>query len=107
MKFHLDENVDHAIADGLRRRGIDVSTTTDANLVGESDEVQLAFAVSERRVVVTHDRDFLRLDSAGSGHHGIVYCPTTGQSIGDIIRFLALMHECLKDAGMIGRVEYI
>ena len=26
MRFHLDEQMDHAIATGLRRRGIDVTT---------------------------------------------------------------------------------
>ena len=28
IRFHLDENVGNAIADGLRRRGIDVTTTS-------------------------------------------------------------------------------
>lgn len=28
IKFHLDENVNNAIAQGLSRRGIDVTTTT-------------------------------------------------------------------------------
>lgn len=27
IKFHLDENVENAIAEGLRRRNIDVTTT--------------------------------------------------------------------------------
>jgi hypothetical protein len=29
IKFHLDENVTNAIASGLRKRGIDVTTTPD------------------------------------------------------------------------------
>jgi len=29
IRFHLDEHVAHAVADGLRRLGIDVTTTTD------------------------------------------------------------------------------
>lgn len=33
IRFHLDEHVDPAIADGLRRHGIDVTTTLDAGLV--------------------------------------------------------------------------
>lgn len=28
IRFHLDENVSNAIAEGLRRRGIDVTTTS-------------------------------------------------------------------------------
>jgi hypothetical protein len=50
MRFHLDEHVDHAVAFGLRLRGIDVTTTTDANLVGASDQIHLAFAATERRL---------------------------------------------------------
>jgi hypothetical protein len=34
IRFHLDEHVDHAVADGLRRRGIAVTTTADADLLG-------------------------------------------------------------------------
>ena len=46
IRLHLDENVDHAVAHGLRLRGIDVTTTTDANLVGAADEEQLSFALA-------------------------------------------------------------
>ena len=38
LRFHLDEQVPHAIAHGLRRRQIDVTTTTDANLLGAGNE---------------------------------------------------------------------
>lgn len=71
--LHLDENVDHAVAHGLRLRGIDVTTTTDANLIGASDAEQLAFALREGRVIFTQDQDFLRHHQAGSEHGGIVY----------------------------------
>ena len=50
IKFHLDENVSNAIAQGLRRRGIDVTTTPEVDLIGASDEEQLQFAVSQDRV---------------------------------------------------------
>jgi hypothetical protein len=33
IRFHLDENVNGAIADGLRRRGIDVTNTPEAELI--------------------------------------------------------------------------
>jgi predicted nuclease of predicted toxin-antitoxin system len=59
--FHLDENVDPAIALALRRAGIDVTTSQEANLLSESDRVQLDFARSESRILVTHDDDFLIL----------------------------------------------
>ena len=46
IKFHLDENVSNAIANGLRMRGIDVTTSPEAGLIGASDEQQLAFALA-------------------------------------------------------------
>lgn len=33
IRFHLDENVSNVIADGLRRRGVDVSTTPEQGLI--------------------------------------------------------------------------
>ncbi|HEY9704584.1 MAG TPA: DUF5615 family PIN-like protein, partial [Allocoleopsis sp.] len=53
IKFHLDEHISQAIANGLRRRGIDVTTTPEQNLIGRSDEKQLDFAVSQKRVIFT------------------------------------------------------
>ena len=45
IKFHLDENVSNAIALGLHRRGIDVTTTAEVKLIGASDQEQIAFAL--------------------------------------------------------------
>jgi len=36
IKFHLDENITLAIANGLRRRGIDVTTTPEKGMIGQS-----------------------------------------------------------------------
>jgi hypothetical protein len=44
IKFHLDENVSNAIALGLKRRGIDVTTMNEVGLIGVSDEEQIEFA---------------------------------------------------------------
>ncbi|MBW4675980.1 MAG: DUF5615 family PIN-like protein [Desmonostoc geniculatum HA4340-LM1] len=57
IRFHLDENVSNAIAEGLRRRGIDVTTTLEAGLIGASDREQLHFALSQNRVIFTHDSE--------------------------------------------------
>src|SRR5271166_3170551 len=61
IRFHLDENCHHGVAEGLRRYGIDVTTTPEANLRGASDDEQLRFAVSQGRAFFTQDKDFLRL----------------------------------------------
>lgn len=59
IRFHLDEHVDHAIAKGLRARGIDVTTTSDARLLGADDPAHIEFALRENRVVFTNDADSL------------------------------------------------
>jgi predicted nuclease of predicted toxin-antitoxin system len=63
IRFHLDEHIDPDIAEGLRRRSIDVTTTIEAGLEHATDEAQLAFAHTEQRVLVTRDRDFLVLNA--------------------------------------------
>lgn len=50
IRFHLDENCHRAIADGLRRRGIDVTTTPEVGLLNAGDDAQIAFAQSQGRV---------------------------------------------------------
>jgi predicted nuclease of predicted toxin-antitoxin system len=47
IRFHLDEHCPTALAEGLRRRGIDVTTTPEAGLMQATDEEQLAFARRE------------------------------------------------------------
>ena len=63
IRFHLDENCPAAIAEGLRRRGIDITTTPDAGLLTASDEEQTAYALAEGRVIFTLDKDFLRMNA--------------------------------------------
>lgn len=53
IKFHLDENVSNAIANGLRKRDIDVTTTSEQGLISVSDQVQLEFSFSQGRVIFT------------------------------------------------------
>ncbi len=107
IKFHLDENVNSAIAQGLRRRGIDVTTTVEAGLISARDEQQLGFAYSQQRVLFTQDRDFLQLHYSGLKHAGIVYCIKGSLSIGEILRGLILIWEVLTPEEIIGNIEYL
>lgn len=63
IRFHLDEQVDRAIGEALIRRGIDVTTTPEAGLLGAVDQEQLAFAISQQRVIFTRDDDFFSISS--------------------------------------------
>lgn len=107
MRFHLDEHVSPAIAEGLRRLGMDVTTTGDANLLGAADDRHLDFAKREGRVIFTNDSDFISFASANFEHPGVAYCDRDTKSIGEIIRHLCLMHDCMEPDEMRGRVEFI
>lgn len=107
IRFHLDENVSNAIADGLRRRGIDVTTTPEERLIGVSDEEQLAFALARGRVIFTQDADFLRLDRSGVPHAEIAFCRKNRRSIGEIVNGLILIWEVLEPEEMRDRVEFL
>jgi predicted nuclease of predicted toxin-antitoxin system len=107
LRFHLDENIDPSIADGLRKRGVDVTTAADAQLVGSDDRDHLSFSVAENRIIVTHDDDFLKLAARGEPHAGIAYCRSQTRSIGEIVEYLAMMSECLTPDEMNGRVEFL
>jgi predicted nuclease of predicted toxin-antitoxin system len=53
----LDENVDPDVALALRRQGIDVRATREMGLLGQPDEVKLAFACEQGLAIVTHNPD--------------------------------------------------
>lgn len=107
IRFHLDENVNPVVALALRRHGIDVTTTVEANLRSSSDERQLAYALEENRVMVTHDDDFLRISAATANHPGIAYCHKEARTIGQIISALHLIYQVLTPDEIRGRVEYL
>ncbi|MEM9540240.1 MAG: DUF5615 family PIN-like protein [Cyanobacteria bacterium P01_E01_bin.42] len=107
IRFHLDEQVERAIAEGLRRRNIEVTTTPEAQLLGATDPAQLAFAISQKRVIFTHDDDFLAIHQRGLNHYGIAYCHPNSRSIGDIVRGLILIWEVLEPSEMENHVEFI
>lgn len=56
IRFHLDENISASVADGLKRRGIDVTTTVEVGLMAATDNEQLEFALNQVRVLFTRCR---------------------------------------------------
>ena len=77
IELYLDEDVHVVIADLLRGRGFMATTAHEKELLRKSDEEQLAYAVSQRKTLLTHNRkDFEALAheyaSAGKTHYGII-----------------------------------
>jgi len=107
IRFHLDEHVPRAVADGLRRLGIDVTTSTDAGLLGSDDSAHIAYGIAESRVVFTEDDDFLVLAAQGVNHSGVAYSRQNTRSIGYVIRALELIWEVYEPDEMVNRIEFI
>jgi len=107
VQYFLDENIPAGVKEGLRRRGIDVLTALDEGLGGATDRKLLAFAVSNDRVLVTRDADFLRMHQAEVPHAGIVYCRQHTLSIGELLRGLVLIHAVLDRETMRQHVEFL
>lgn len=80
IELYFDEDVSALVADLARARGFAVTTTREAGRLGGSDEEQLAYAVGQRKTLLTHNRaDFESLArdyfAAGRTHFGIIRPP--------------------------------
>ena len=77
IELYLDEDVSELVADLVRARGFTVATTRDEGQIGSTDPGQLAYAVSQLKTLVTHNRvDFEVLAqqyfSSERKHYGII-----------------------------------
>lgn len=100
-RLHLNEHVSPRLAVQLRQYGFDVTSTVERDLIAVDDDVQLAFAVSEHRAIVTMNcSDFVALHqqylAAGQKHWGIVL--STEEPI-EILRrrLLRLLHTLSEE----------
>lgn len=69
MRFLADESCDFAVVRALRAAGHDVQVVAQIAL-GAADEVVIALALRERRVLLTEDKDFGQLVFAATAPTG-------------------------------------
>ncbi|WP_254566462.1 DUF5615 family PIN-like protein [Oscillatoria sp. HE19RPO] len=110
IRLYLDEDVNVLVADLLKVKGFDVITARDAGTLHSSDPEQLAYAVSQQRVLLTHNRvDFEELAQAYFSseqiHYGMIFAvrrppPQIVQ------RLLVILNEVTADE-MENQVRYI
>ncbi|MHB9082109.1 MAG: DUF5615 family PIN-like protein [Pirellulaceae bacterium] len=86
---------------------MDVTTTVDADLLGAADEDHIAYALTEGRVIVTHDDAFLAFATTGIEHSGICYCHQQKHSIGRLLQMLLVVHQGCTQEEMRGHVEFL
>lgn len=111
ISIYTDESVNIAIAEGLKRRGVDAFSARDLGKLGLTDEEQLIFAKDKGAAIFTHDADFLRLAvkwiDEGKSHHGIIYSSQKTHSVGECIRRLKILTAFLTPEDMINHIEFL
>jgi len=110
IRLYLDEDVHVLVADLLQARRFDVVTTRDVGKPKVSDAEQLAYAVSQNRALVTHNRtDFEALVqdyfAADSMHYGVIYA--VHRSPHDIAKRLLVILNHVTAEEMQNQVRYI
>ena len=105
---YADENVNVAIVEGLKRRGVDIWSAADTGKLGLGDKEQLKYALEEEAVIFTHDDDFLSMVAGSEVEHwGIIYVHQQHLSIGECIRRLKTMVETMSPEEMHNRVLFL
>lgn len=104
IRLYLDEDaMASALVQGLRARGVDVTTVIDEGMNEHNDGDQLEYATQHRRVVYTFNvGDFCNIHkdylAQGKSHAGIIVVYRQRYSIGEQIRrLLALITTTTAD----------
>jgi predicted nuclease of predicted toxin-antitoxin system len=107
IRLYFDESVEIAISDQIKKRGVDAVTVRDLQLLGDSDINHLQRAHQMGRVLCSYDTDFLRLDSQGVKHAGVIFGFHDCTTYGEWISGLELICGVLTAADMHNHVEYL
>ena len=113
LKLHLDEDADaHALLNGLRHRGWDVTSSRERGILRCTDEEQLVWAAERGRTIYTYNAsDFCRLHSEflreGRHHAGIIVGDQQAVSIGEELRRLLRICEAKAADDMRDSLEFL
>ena len=110
IRLYLDEDAPQGVAIGLKLRGYDVRTASEAGRKGLSDMEQVEYAVSQQRVLFSHNiADFIKIHreilKTGNHHPGMILSKQL--PVGEIVKALLrlLSHERQKD--LVDRVVWL
>ena len=113
LRLAADENLNGDIVRGLLRRNpeVDIVRIQDVGLLGADDPRVLAWAATEKRILVTHDgrtvpRYAIQRVSAGRPMPGAFIVPRS-LSVGGAIEDLLLLCECSLEGEWEGIVLYL
>jgi hypothetical protein len=113
LRWLADENFNNDVVRGLRRRipSIDLVRAQDVGLSGAQDDVLLAWAADEQRVLLTHDVSTITEYAYRRILHGErmpgVFEVSRGLSAREVIDDIALLTECSLPGEWDGQVRYL
>ena len=110
LRLYLDEDVHLFIAEAVRLRGYEATTTRDQSRLGADDESQLTFAARQKYTLVTYNvHDYLRLHyqwlTTGKHHAGVIIASQENprRNIRALLNILAEV----TDMEMTDQLEYL
>lgn len=111
IKLYLDEDAQRTdLIQALRARQIDVATVSEANLLAQTDDLQLQYAAEQGRVIFSFNRgDFFRLHrdwlSNDQPHSGIIVSDQVGT--GTVMRRLLRLIDAKSASDMHNWLEFL
>jgi len=111
IRLYLDEDAQRLdLIQALRARQVDVETASEANLLGQPDDVHLTYATEQNRVIFTFNRgDFFHLHTewvAGEQHHaGIIVSDQLGTGV--VMRRLLRLIDAKSAGDMRDWLEFL
>ena len=111
LALYFDHNVDRAIVEGLRARGVDALTAMEDGMDRRPDELVFQRATDLGRVTVTNDSDFLAIARRWQreGHYfaGLIRAHQDGISIGDVIEDIEIIAKVKEPNEMANYIEHV
>lgn len=105
LKILADENIALRVVAALRNEGIDVLSIYEEKLSGASDGEVLKLAKKEKRIILTHDKDFGSLiHQPGLIHGGVILLRLRNQSPQNVIFHLIPFLKNIKINKIKGRL---
>lgn len=105
MRFKIDENLHHEVAEYLRQEGHDAETVHAEGLRGADDAVRADHCRREDRAIVTLDLDFADIRMfPPAANSGIIVLRISNQSRGHVLNVMMRVLHLLKTEPVVGRL---
>ena len=98
MKFIADENIPNALIKATRRKGYSIKDLKEENLLGIKDQELITLAKSDKRVIITFDKEFTNIfEFPIKEHYGVLVLRYKNKHSKNVTeQFLYLLNSPIK-----------